>query len=120
MGEKKTEIVVLITTATEEEAVRIGHTLVEAKLAACANVIPRIRSIYRWEGKIADEQESLIVLKSRGELFEALERAVKKLHSYSIPEIIAIPLSMGSSQYINWIHAETGLPTEKKSKTKSI
>lgn len=120
MEEKNTEIVVLVTTATEDEAVRIGRSLVESRLAACANVIPRIRSIYRWEGKIADEQESLIVLKSRAELFSDLEQEVKRLHSYSVPEVIAIPISAGSSQYINWIHAETGKQTEKKSKTKTI
>jgi periplasmic divalent cation tolerance protein len=120
MAEKRTEIVVLVTTATEDEAVRIGRFLVESRLAACANVIPRIRSIYRWKGKIADEQESLIVLKSRTELFNALEREVRKLHSYTVPEVIAIPISSGSTQYIKWIHAETGIQTDKKSKTKTI
>jgi periplasmic divalent cation tolerance protein len=116
----KGEIVVFITTASEEEAVRIGRALVDARLAACANVLPRIRSIYRWEGKVADEQETLMVLKTRAGLFDALEREVKKLHSYTVPEIIAVPLLTGSSQYIKWLHEETANPAVRKSKPKTI
>jgi periplasmic divalent cation tolerance protein len=101
------EIVVLITAASEDEAARIGRALVDARLAACANIISRIRSIYRWEGKIADEPESLILVKTRRELFPELEREVRKLHSYKTPEIIALPIQEGSAQYLEWIHAET-------------
>jgi periplasmic divalent cation tolerance protein len=101
------EIVVIVTTGSEDEAGRIGQAVVEAGLAACANILPRIRSIYRWEGKVADETESLILLKSRPSLFDALEKEIKKLHSYSVPEVIALPIVKGSEKYLQWIQAET-------------
>jgi periplasmic divalent cation tolerance protein len=106
----RTEIVVFVTTSTEEEAARISRTVVDARLAACANIIPRIRSIYRWEGKAADENEALVILKTRGDLFQTLEREVKRLHTYKTPEIIALPIQHGSAQYLEWIHAETSKP----------
>ena len=72
MADPKVEIVVFVTTSSEEEAARIGRALVEAGLAACANVLPRVRSIFSWEGKVSEEQESLMVLKTRADLFEDL------------------------------------------------
>lgn len=101
------EIVVLVTTSSEEEAVRIGRALVDAELAACANIVPRVRSIYRWEGEVADEPESLMVLKSRSDLFEDLAATVKGLHSYKVPEIIAVPIVRGSPDYLAWVEAVT-------------
>jgi periplasmic divalent cation tolerance protein len=120
LGNAPTEIVVMVTTANEEEAVRIGRALVEAKLAACANIVPRVRSLYRWEGRLADEQETLMVLKSRVELFGSLEQEIVRLHSYSVPEILAIPITAGSAKYLNWIRDETSKVLEKKSKSKTI
>ena len=101
------EIVVFVTAASEEEASRIGRAVVEAGLAACANVLPGIRSIFRWEGKISEEQESLMLLKTRANLFEELVSAIKKLHSYKVPEIIGLPIEKGSADYLKWIREVT-------------
>ena len=101
------EIVVLVTASSEEEASRIAGALVEGGLAACANIVPEIRSIFRWEGKIVNERESLLVLKSQTDCFEELTSQVKKLHSYSVPEIIALPITAGSSEYLAWIREVT-------------
>ena len=100
--------IVLVTAGNEEEAAKIGRTLVEERLGACANIVPRIRSIYRWKGEIYDEQEVLIIIKTRTALFPALEKRVKELHSYEVPEIISFPVACGLPQYIEWIQQETG------------
>lgn len=107
MTKPVTEIVVFVTTPSEEEAARISRSLVEARLVACANVLPRVRSIFRWEGKVTEEQESLIVLKTRSGLMKQVEKAIKKMHSYSVPEIIAIPIAQGSAEYLSWIRDVT-------------
>lgn len=101
------EIVVLVIASSEEEAARIGRALVEQGLAACANILPRVHSIFRWEGKVSEEQESLMVVKSRSDLFDDLAQTVKTLHSYQVPEIIAVPIVHGSAEYLAWIHAVT-------------
>lgn len=101
------QIVVFVTTSSEEEAVRIGRSLVEAKLAACANVLPGVRSIFRWEGTVSEAREALLVVKSRGELFEELAALIKGLHSYKVPEIIALSIVQGSPDYLSWIRDET-------------
>ncbi len=99
--------IVLVTAGNEDEAVKIGKTLVEERLAACANIVPRVRSIYRWRGEIHDEQEVLIIIKTRTSLFQALEKRVKELHSYEVPEIISFPITRGLPQYLEWVAAET-------------
>jgi periplasmic divalent cation tolerance protein len=96
-------IVVLVTCGSEEEAVKISNALVEAHLAACVNLVSPIRSIYRWEGKIWDEKEWLLIIKTQKERFGELEKRVKSLHSYSVPEIISLPILEGSSSYLNWL-----------------
>lgn len=101
------EIVVLITSASKEEAEKIGTDLVEKQLAACANIIPSLTSIFSWEGKICREEEVLMVVKSRKEIFERLVEAVKQHHSYSVPEIIALPIIAGSEDYLNWVRENT-------------
>ena len=98
---------VLVTTGSEEEAAKIGRTLVEEKLAACANIVPHIRSIYRWKGKIHDEQEALILIKTRTSLFSALRNRIRELHGYEVPEIIASPISQGLQEYLDWVVTET-------------
>jgi len=100
--------IVFITAANEEEAALIGKTLVEERLAGCVNIIRSIRSIYRWQGRIEDEQEVLLIIKTKRNLFERLKDRVKELHSYSVPEIIALPLVEGDAQYLNWLGQETG------------
>ena len=100
-------IVVLVTWGSEEEALKIAHSLVEERLAACVNLISPVRSIYRWEGKIWDEKEWILIIKTQKERFEELEKKVKSLHSYSVPEIIGLPIVEGSSSYLQWLLEET-------------
>ena len=100
-------IVALVTCGSEEEALEIANALVEARLAACVNLIAPIRSIYRWEGKIWDEKEWLLIIKTQRNRFEALEKKVKSLHSYSVPEIISLAITEGSLAYLNWIKENT-------------
>jgi len=100
-------IVVFVTCGSEEEGLKIANALVEGRLAACANLISPVRSIYRWEGKIWNEKEWLLILKTQKDRFEELEKKVKSLHSYSVPEIIGLPISEGSSSYLKWIKEST-------------
>ncbi len=99
--------IVFVTAGSEEEAAKIGQTLVEERLAACANLVPGIRSIYRWKGKICDEREFLIIIKTRTSKFEALQKRVRELHSYEVPEIVSFPISRGLPQYLAWVLEET-------------
>jgi periplasmic divalent cation tolerance protein len=100
-------LVVFVTSGSEEEALKIAHALVEERLAACVNLVSPIRSIYRWEGKVCDEKEWLLVMKTHMGRFDALEKRVKALHSYSVPEIIALPIVTGSPSYLNWLKEMT-------------
>ena len=96
-------ILVLITCATPEEAKLIARTVVEQRLAACVNVIPHVRSLFSWENKVSEEEEVLLVVKTRRPRFKELAVSVKALHSYRVPEIIALPILEGSSSYLRWI-----------------
>jgi periplasmic divalent cation tolerance protein len=98
------EIIVLITTGNEDDAERIAKTLVEEQLAACVNIAPSIRSIYRWQGKIQDDSEALMIVKTKQSVFEALVKRVEALHRYEVPEIIAFPIAMGSEKYLKWLN----------------
>ena len=100
-------IVIYITTGSVNEAKKIGRALVEEKLVACSNIISPIRSIYCWQGKICDDKEALMVLKTRKKLFNQIVKRVEKLHSYDVPEIIAMPIIEGSSKYLSWLNEET-------------
>jgi periplasmic divalent cation tolerance protein len=100
-------LVVLVTAPSAERAAEIARALVEERLAACGNVVPAIRSIYRWEGKVEDEQEALLVLKTSRGRFEALRDRVLALHPYQVPEVIALAVDAGSAPYLAWIAAET-------------
>ena len=96
-------MMIFVAAASEQEAASIGRALVEEGLAACANIIPQIRSIYRWKGEVQDEGEALIIIKSREDLFERIRSRVKELHSYEVPEITAIKLDKGDQAYLQWI-----------------
>jgi periplasmic divalent cation tolerance protein len=100
-------VVVLVTCVSEEEALKIANALVEDRLAACVNLVAPIRSVYRWEGKIWDEKECLLIIKTQKHRFEELEKKVKSLHSYSVPEIISLPITEGSLAYLDWIRENT-------------
>ncbi len=101
-------LIVLITAPGEDEAAKIARALVESRLAGCVNIIKNIRSIYSWEGKIEDEKEVLMIAKTRKKLFKALSKKVRELHSYTVPEIIAIPIVEGSPDYLKWLKEVTG------------
>jgi len=94
--------VVLITTPPEE-AKKIANLIVEKKLGACTNVVKDIDSIYWWQGKIEKDRESLLIVKTRTDLFEKLKEEVKKVHPYTVPEIIALPIIAGNEDYLKWI-----------------
>lgn len=96
-------IIVLVTCGSEEEALRIANVLVDERLASCVNLISPIRSIYRWEEKIWDEREWLLVIKTQKKKYDGLEKKVKSLHSYSVPEIITLPIIAGSPSYLEWL-----------------
>jgi periplasmic divalent cation tolerance protein len=96
-------VLVLITVPSREEAEKIARRVVEDRLAACVNIIPQVRSLFSWEGKLSQEDEVLLVVKSRRSRFPELAGTVKELHSYSVPEIIAIPVLEGTADYLQWI-----------------
>jgi periplasmic divalent cation tolerance protein len=100
-------LVILVTAGNQKEAVRIGEGVVNAKLAACANIISGIQSIYRWKGKVVKSQEVLLILKSTKPRYGALEKMIKAIHTYETPEIIALPVKQGLDRYIGWVCSET-------------
>jgi periplasmic divalent cation tolerance protein len=100
-------VVVLMTAPDADVASRISNKLVDERLVACVNILPGLRSIYRWEGKRCDEAEVLCVMKTRLGLFSALRDRIAALHPYQVPEIIALPLCAGSAPYLDWIREST-------------
>jgi periplasmic divalent cation tolerance protein len=102
-------IVVLTTLASADEAVNLIRALLERRLIACGNIVPGVRSIYRWEGKVADEQEVIVLMKTRAVRIDALEMAFGELHPYKMPELLALPVSAGLHKYLEWIDDETSL-----------
>jgi periplasmic divalent cation tolerance protein len=101
------KILVMITAGSEEEGVRIAEALLEERLVACANLIGGIRSLYRWQGKVCDDSEILMLCKTVRRLFSRLSEKVKSIHSYEVPEIIALPLLEGWPPYLDWVEQET-------------
>jgi periplasmic divalent cation tolerance protein len=98
-------IVVLLTAANGEEAVRLADMLIGAHLAACVQILPEMESVYRWQGNIERQPEILLLAKTTRAKFDELEREVRALHSYEIPEIIALPIVAGSAPYLEWLRA---------------
>jgi periplasmic divalent cation tolerance protein len=102
-------IVVLTTVASDEEAVKLVRELLERRLVACGTLFPGARSLYRWQGKVADEQEVVILLKTRSARLDSLRTAFGELHPYKVPELLAVPVEAGLEKYLEWINAETTL-----------
>ena len=100
-------IVVFITASNEDEAANIARALVEGRFAACVNIVRNLRSIYSWQGKVEDESEVLMIVKTQKKLFHSLSQKVRELHSYSVPEIIALPIVDGSEDYLKWLKEVT-------------
>lgn len=103
-------VVVLVTASNDGEARRIGRALVAERLAACVNVVGPIRSIYRWEGAVREDAERLLVVKARRRDVPALAARVRALHSYDVPEVVALGVAGGSAPYLAWVRSATGRP----------
>jgi len=100
-------MLVLTTLPNSDAAADLAKKVVGEKLAACANVMPAVRSIYRWQGAVQDENEVLVLLKTRQARFEKLKARILELHPYDVPEVIAIPVEQGHGAYLDWIANET-------------
>jgi periplasmic divalent cation tolerance protein len=100
-------IVVYVTAGSPAEGDRIARALVDERLAACVNRIAPVQSIYRWQGKLEQGEEHLLIIKTQRRLFAALEKRVRELHSYSVPEIVALPIIDGSQDYLQWLGDQT-------------
>ncbi|MBN2655246.1 MAG: divalent-cation tolerance protein CutA [Nitrospirae bacterium] len=103
-------VIVYMTAKDEAEAALIGRSLIEERLAACVNTINPVRSIYRWQGKIEDENETLLIAKTTREMFDKLAAKIKIMHSYTTPEIIAVPIAEGDNKYLRWLLQEIEPP----------
>lgn len=101
-------VVVLIACPDEPTATSIARTLVEERLAACANVSGEVRSIYRWRGEIEEARERLLVLKARADRLDALAARIVELHPYEVPELLALPVARGLGRYLDWLRTEGG------------
>jgi periplasmic divalent cation tolerance protein len=96
-------IVVYVTVGAAEEAGRIARALVEDHLAACVNQLPAVRSTYRWQGQVEQSNEELLIIKTRRDLLSSVQQRVRELHSYDLPELIALPIVEGSLEYLQWL-----------------
>ncbi len=105
--DSKDPIVVLMTCKDITEAEKIAAELVKDGLAACVNIINKVRSVYRWQGEICRDTEALCVIKTVKGNFEALKDKIKSLHSYTVPEVIGLPIDIGSEKYLKWLTKET-------------
>src|SRR5215212_3416511 len=102
-------IVVFTTVASEEEAVTLVRSLLDRRLIACGTLFPGARSLYRWPGKIAEEHEVVVMLKTRSARLDSLRAAFAELHPYKVPELLALPVEAGTEKYLEWINGETTL-----------
>jgi len=110
MSNKNEHLLVLSTCPGSISAKKIARDLVTEKLAACVNIVPGVQSFFAWVGKVDKANELLLVIKTTADTYAALEKRLKKLHPYELPEIIAVPILTGSAEYLNWISANTGKP----------
>ncbi len=103
----KDQILLLSNCGSEEEALRIARHLVERQVAACVNVLPAVRSVYRWKGAVEEATEWTLLIKSRADLFDRVRDELCSVHSYEVPELIAVPIVAGLQAYLNWIDEST-------------
>ncbi len=103
MNSTNSAVVLMITAGSEQEAHKIAELLVNARKAACVNIVPRVDSLFRWKGKIESAHESLLLVKTRASLLSEVISLVKQVHSYHVPEIIALPIVGGSREYLKWL-----------------
>jgi periplasmic divalent cation tolerance protein len=101
------ELVLLVTAPNVEEGRRIAASLVAERLAACVNIIEGVESIYRWEGEVTTDRETLLIIKSSDDRYDDLERRVKELHAYTVPEVVALRIEKGSLDYLKWLKDST-------------
>lgn len=102
------KVVVLTTAGNESEAQKIAHELVERRLAACVNIVPRIQSVYRWEGKVETAEEYMLIIKTTKTRSAEVQSAIRELHSYDLPECIVISMEDGTADYLKWIDESVG------------
>ena len=108
MQEAEAFRMVLVTAGSGDEASRIARALVEEGLAACVNIVPGVRSIYRWKGALKSETEALLFIKTSADLMDDLEEKIRTLHSYEVPEILAFPIDRGNEAYLSWLEEILG------------
>jgi len=101
-------VIVMMTASSKEEAARIVRALLEEKLIACANILDSVTSFFWWQNKIDQENEALVLMKSKQSLFKKISKRVKELHSYDVPEVLAVPVVDGSSDYLGWLEESLG------------
>ena len=102
--------IILTTAGSQEEAGKIAHALVERRLAACVNIMPRIESIYRWNQQVESAEEWLLIIKTRGQRFEEVRGAIEELHSYELPECVMLEVTAGNREYLDWIEQGSEQP----------
>ena len=107
MADNKEPIIVLMTTKDVSEAEKIAGELVKDGLAACVNIVNKVRSVYKWQGEICRDTEALCIIKTVKSNFEPLKDKIKSLHSYTVPEVIGLPIEIGSDKYLKWLVKET-------------
>ena len=112
-GDFMSYIIVLCTTESPKQAKIIGSQLVREELAACVNIVPKMTSIYRWEGKIMEDDETILLIKTQSTLFEKIKTRIIELHTYDLPEIVALNITNANKAYLNWIDKETISPNER-------
>lgn len=102
-------IVIFCTVPTKDDAKKISNAIVSERLAACVSIVDKVHSVFSWNSELCNENEMLLIIKTRRELFDKIEAVIKALHSYNVPEIIALPVIVGSEDYLGWIAHETNM-----------
>ncbi|HTR62900.1 MAG TPA: divalent-cation tolerance protein CutA [Candidatus Binataceae bacterium] len=117
MRSARAAALVLITCSNEEQGASIARTLLDERLAACVNIVDQVRSIYRWQGKIEDDRETLLLVKTGRALLPKVERRVRELHTYDVPEIMALSFDSGSQRYLEWLLGAVSQSRRKSTKS---